>query len=350
MMKLDGVYKASRDVSVKDITLVVNAGNQISVECNQSTSNLLVDLIIGKQEPSRGQVSTDRTRVIFQDETYYENMPVKSYLRFYEKMYLEKNSVEQVMSFMGLRDLAMTRIKKLTLCQKRRLSYARELLSYPETLIVQEPLMDLDRDSLTLGMQAFSLMRENGVGILCLSVRLKDVLLTGDEVFVLDDNGLKEIKGIHEQQSINLQKATDEQQAKNEPNHIDSQDTINVEVPNQVEVTQFKVDKIQAKLEDRILLINPIEIDYVEVVQGECQLNVKGEKFPCPHSLTELEGRLLYLGFFRSHRSYLVNLQRVCEVLTWSRNSYSLGLDDKEKSVVPLSKGRLPELKNILGI
>ncbi|MDR0435024.1 MAG: LytTR family transcriptional regulator DNA-binding domain-containing protein [Gracilibacteraceae bacterium] len=33
-------------------------------------------------------------------------------------------------------------------------------------------------------------------------------------------------------------------------------------------------------------------------------------------------------GFFRCHRSYIVNLQKVREIITWTRNSYGLILDD----------------------
>ncbi len=36
--------------------------------------------------------------------------------------------------------------------------------------------------------------------------------------------------------------------------------------------------------------------------------------------------------------------------LIWTRNSYSLILDDKKKSTIPLSKGRIEEPKRILNI
>ena len=33
-------------------------------------------------------------------------------------------------------------------------------------------------------------------------------------------------------------------------------------------------------------------------------------------------------GFFRCHRSYLVNMQKVQEVVRWTRNSYALRLEN----------------------
>ena len=66
--------------------------------------------------------------------------------------------------------------------------------------------------------------------------------------------------------------------------------------------------------------------------------------------LNELEERLQHFGFFRCHRSYIVNLQKVREVITWTRNSYSLILDDEKKSNIPLSKSKMAELKAMLGL
>ncbi len=71
--------------------------------------------------------------------------------------------------------------------------------------------------------------------------------------------------------------------------------------------------------------------------------------FVCALTLSEsLEARLTGFRFFRCHRSYLVNLQRVREVITWTRNSFSLILDDERKSSIPLSKGRMDELKGVI--
>lgn len=60
-------------------------------------------------------------------------------------------------------------------------------------------------------------------------------------------------------------------------------------------------------------------------------IHVREGDFVCTLTLSELEARLTGFGFFRCHRSYLVNLQRVREVITWTRNSFSLILDDERK-------------------
>ncbi|MCR8844647.1 LytTR family transcriptional regulator DNA-binding domain-containing protein [Paenibacillus sp. SC116] len=67
-------------------------------------------------------------------------------------------------------------------------------------------------------------------------------------------------------------------------------------------------------------------------------------------TLQQLEEKLRVYGFFRCHRSYIVNVQRIREVIIWSRNSYSLILDDDKKSKVPLSKNKYEEMKSVMGL
>lgn len=120
------------------------------------------------------------------------------------------------------------------------------------------------------------------------------------------------------------------------------------QVPAFVQPVRF--EKIPAKVGDKLILFDPTEIDYIESHEGVANLHVLQGIYACSMSLSDLEGRLKGFGFYRCHRSYLVNLQKVREVITWTRNSYSLILDDHSKSSIPLSKGKYDELKKIIGI
>ena len=112
----------------------------------------------------------------------------------------------------------------------------------------------------------------------------------------------------------------------------------------------FKIQKIPTKKNDKIILFNPPEIDYIESVNSAVVVHVGGESYNCGMTLTELETKLVHYGFFRCHRSYIVNLQKVREIITWTKNSYSLRLNVGKESVVPLSRTKLVELKQLLNI
>lgn len=110
------------------------------------------------------------------------------------------------------------------------------------------------------------------------------------------------------------------------------------------------LQKISTKRKDKVILFNPPEIDYIESINGSVLVHADGENYDCALTLTELEQKLLNFGFFRCHRSYIVNLQKVREIITWTKNSYSLRLNTGKDAVVPLSRSKLQELKALLHI
>ena len=111
----------------------------------------------------------------------------------------------------------------------------------------------------------------------------------------------------------------------------------------------YMAEKIPARMGDKILLFDPDEIDYIESMQGKNYLHVRQARFQCSMTMDELCSKLKKFGFFRSHRSYIVNMQRVSEVMKWTKNSYSLRMKGGEEENIPLSKGRIEELKEYYG-
>lgn len=55
-------------------------------------------------------------------------------------------------------------------------------------------------------------------------------------------------------------------------------------------------------------------------------------------------------NFFRCHKSYIVNLDKIKEVYSWFNGTYKLIIDDFEKTEVPVSRLHVKEIKSELGI
>lgn len=299
-------------------------------------SDLLLNLILGKVTPAKGEIYINGIRnfdyikkniqnigIIFREDSLYEKETAGGYLKFFKNLLNSNADYEDIMLKVGLLDLKDIKIKKLNYSQKRRLSLAREMLKQPKLLIFQEPILNMDIDGAKIIAQNIEEMVLNGASALITSVFFKDAIMLGEKSYRLDENGLVQLED------------------KKQDKLSDSEESLE-------QRPVYKIEKIPAKVDERMILFDPTEIDYIESSEGISSLSIRGEKFPCSLSLTELEKRLKYFGFFRCHRSYIVNLQKVREVITWTRNSYSLNLDDKVKSSIPLSKGRLEELKNIL--
>ena len=77
-------------------------------------------------------------------------------------------------------------------------------------------------------------------------------------------------------------------------------------------------------------------------------MHVGGEEHSVSRTLTELETRLDPDMFFRAHRSIIVNLDRVKEVVPWFAGSHRLRLTTGAE--VDLSRSRAKDLREILGL
>jgi DNA-binding LytR/AlgR family response regulator len=66
-------------------------------------------------------------------------------------------------------------------------------------------------------------------------------------------------------------------------------------------------------------------------------------------SLDQLEKGLAGASFFRAHRSYLVNLPYVAEVVPMFNRTYELVMKDARRSRVPVSRRKAVELRGLLG-
>lgn len=334
MLKINGLYKEKKNNVINAVDIAIPAGKCISLECSDDISNLLVDLILGREMQAKGEIyieniknteylrkNVGRIGVVRKEDALYENMTIESYMKFYAKILGTKIDYKEIMLKLAILDIGNMRIKNLNFSQRRRVSFARERLKQLKLLIFQEPILNMNRDGARIILENIDELCANGTAVMVTSVFFKNAVMVGEKAYSIDNDGIVEINN------------SEANRHKDEPNETNK---------------TYKIEKIPAKVEDKLLLFDPVEIDYVESVQAISYLYIRGEKFPCSISLTDLEERLKYFGFFRCHRSYLVNLQRVREVITWTRNSYSLSLGDKVKSSVPLSKGRLDELKEIL--
>jgi two-component system LytT family response regulator/two-component system response regulator LytT len=64
-------------------------------------------------------------------------------------------------------------------------------------------------------------------------------------------------------------------------------------------------------------------------------------------TLEELLASLDTNLFWRAHRSYLVNINRIREVVPWFKSSYQLRMDDKKQTEVPVSRAQTKRLREL---
>jgi two-component system LytT family response regulator len=105
--------------------------------------------------------------------------------------------------------------------------------------------------------------------------------------------------------------------------------------------------RLAVRDQDRIRVLDVDEMDWIGIEGEQVMVHVGDRAYLIRRTLTELEARLDPAHFFRAHRSAIVNLSRVKEVIPWFKGSHKLRLTTGAE--VELSRARARALRKILG-
>jgi DNA-binding LytR/AlgR family response regulator len=110
-----------------------------------------------------------------------------------------------------------------------------------------------------------------------------------------------------------------------------------------------RLTKIPIRVEDTIKLLAPNDILLIQARGKKVFVHdAKGHEYAVPYTVTQLETRLSEDNFFRANEGCLVNMERVKEIIYLGERSYELLLNDKEETIVPLSRSRSRVLREML--
>lgn len=106
--------------------------------------------------------------------------------------------------------------------------------------------------------------------------------------------------------------------------------------------------KVPVQKDGRTVLVDQRAIVYASAARGYSYLKLADERFLVTYSLNELERRL-HGHFFRTHRSYLVNLDHVRELVPDFKGALACVMNDRQRSRVEVSRRQAAELRRRLG-
>jgi two-component system, LytTR family, response regulator len=107
--------------------------------------------------------------------------------------------------------------------------------------------------------------------------------------------------------------------------------------------------RIASKLGDRVQFIELDRITHFFVEGKLTWAAASGKKYVVDDSIVELEAKLDPAKFHRIHRSFLVNLGRVDEVVSWFGGRMVARMNDPEHTELPVARDRVRTLKQRLG-
>lgn len=107
--------------------------------------------------------------------------------------------------------------------------------------------------------------------------------------------------------------------------------------------------RIPVQQGERTVLVDESSVIYATAARGYSYLQLAAERVLVSFSLNELEHRLSG-HFFRAHRSHLVNLDHVRELIPDFKGALVLVMDDHRRSRVEVSRRKTRELRRLLGM
>jgi two-component system, LytTR family, response regulator LytT len=109
--------------------------------------------------------------------------------------------------------------------------------------------------------------------------------------------------------------------------------------------------KVIVRALGRLLLVDQREICFASIEGGAISVvtgAIEGQS-NC-RTLEELMDQLDPEAFWRAHRSFVVNIQHIREVVPWFKSSYQLRMDDPKKTEIPVSRAQTKKLRELFNL
>ena len=112
---------------------------------------------------------------------------------------------------------------------------------------------------------------------------------------------------------------------------------------------QSRRDRLAIKVGERFLLVQSEEIIYASLAdEGITVVTSQHTGTSNYRTLDELQDRLDPTVFWRVHRSHLVNINKIKEIVPWFSRNYILRMKDEKATEIPVSRTQTRRLREYL--
>jgi len=109
--------------------------------------------------------------------------------------------------------------------------------------------------------------------------------------------------------------------------------------------------KLLVKANNRNLIVDAQDLIYATIDEGTITVvTAHFEGQSNYRTIEELQSNLDPALFWRVHRSFLVNINKIREVIPWFKSSFQLKMDDKKQTEIPVSRIQTRRLRALLKI
>ena len=112
---------------------------------------------------------------------------------------------------------------------------------------------------------------------------------------------------------------------------------------------QSRRDRLAIKVGERFLLVQAEEIIYASLADDSITVVTPNHAGTSNYrTLDELQARLDPSVFWRVHRSHLVNINKIKEIVPWFSRNYILRMKDEKATEIPVSRTQTRRLREYL--
>jgi len=279
---VNNVYKYyAYNQGVFNLNFNINRGEVIKIKCNYKERETILNLIYGIEKPTNGEISYSeniKLKIAF-PSGYDKNLKVIEILKFYANMSNNNVQFDKIVENFGLNGVIDIKKSKLDKFENLLLGISVAYIQKANIIVINEPEYAKGFNENKVLNRIIKLLINENIGVLILYTSNLEIADKCDKSYYLSEDGMQEIGNINKEKVI------------------------------------YNLEKIPVKKEDKILLFNPSEIDFIEALNNKTSININGEVYICNFTMNYLEERLHKFGFFRSHRSFLINLQKIKEII-----------------------------------
>jgi two-component system LytT family response regulator/two-component system response regulator LytT len=112
---------------------------------------------------------------------------------------------------------------------------------------------------------------------------------------------------------------------------------------------QSRRERLAIKIGERFMLVQAEEIIYASLVEDSITVVTSQHAGTSNYrTLDELQDRLDPAVFWRVHRSHLVNINKIREIVPWFSRNYILRMKDEKATEIPVSRAQTRRLRDYL--
>jgi DNA-binding LytR/AlgR family response regulator len=116
-----------------------------------------------------------------------------------------------------------------------------------------------------------------------------------------------------------------------------------------VTARQSRRSPLVVKVDDRILLVQAEDLIYASLNEDEVTVVASQVTGTSNYrTLDELQAQLDQAVFWRVHRSYLVNINKIKEIVPWFSRNFILRMRDAKSTEIPVSRAQTKRLREYL--